>query len=116
MVTNVYSIYTIGSPADPATLAPTPNTGYLIINMFYNATNSLAATNFMTSIIIINYTAACIAGLAAASRQLWAFARNGGVPFSSLFAPVRAPFSASVFLYFPYRLTSVGSSFTRHPS
>ena len=76
----------------PATLAPTPNTGYLIINMFYsNATNSLAAANFMTSIIIINYTAACIAGLAAASRQLWAFARNHGLPFSSFFAPVCVP-------------------------
>jgi amino acid transporter len=86
------SIYTVGPLSDPATLAPTPNTGYLIINMFYNATNSLAATNFVTFIIILNYTAGCIAALAAASRQLWAFARNGGIPFSTVFAPVSAHF------------------------
>jgi amino acid transporter len=92
-----HSIYTVGSLTDPATLAPTPNTGYLIINMFYNATNSLAATNFMTSVIIINYTAGCIAALAAASRQFWAFARNGGVPFSNVFAPVRV-----LFYFLPY--------------
>jgi choline transport protein len=90
--TNLCSIYSIGSLSDPATLAPTPNTGYLIINIFYNATNSLAATNFMMFIILFNNTAGCIASLAAASRQLWAFARNGGTPFSSVFAPVRVLF------------------------
>jgi amino acid transporter len=61
--------------------------------MFYNATNSLAATNFMMFVIILNYTAGCIAALAAASRQFWAFARNGGVPFSNFFAPVRARYT-----------------------
>jgi amino acid transporter len=93
MGTNACSIYNIGPLSDPATLAPTPNTGYLIINMFYNATNSLAATNFMMFVIILNYTAGCIAALAAASRQFWAFARNGGVPFSNFFAPVRARYT-----------------------
>ena len=48
--------------------------------MFYSATNSLAATDVMTTIVIINFTASAIAVLATASRQLWAFARNGGVP------------------------------------
>ena len=64
--------------------------------MFYNATGSLAAANFMTAILIINLTAACIAALAAASRQLWAFARNGGIPFSTVFAPVCVFFSTYI--------------------
>jgi amino acid transporter len=57
--------------------------------MFYNTTGSLTATNVITAIMIINLTASSIAVLATASRQLWAFARNGGVPFSQVIAPVR---------------------------
>ena len=55
--------------------------------MFYNATQSFAATNVMTSVMVVNLTASSIAVLATASRQLWAFARNKGVPFSTFFAP-----------------------------
>jgi amino acid transporter len=91
--TNVCSIYTFPSLDIATTLAPT--TGYPIINLFYAATNSLAATNFMTAVLIFNLAAGAIAALAAASRQLWAFARNGGLPFSGFFAPVRTLFSAS---------------------
>jgi amino acid transporter len=65
-------------------------TGYPFIEMFHNATGSLPATNVMTAIMIINLTASSIAVLATASRQLWAFARNNGVPFSRAIAPVRA--------------------------
>jgi len=57
--------------------------------MFYSATKSLAAADIMATVLILNFTAGSIAALAAASRQLWAFARNGGVPFSTFFAPVR---------------------------
>ena len=41
----------------------------------------------MSAIVIINLTASAIAVLATASRQLWAFARNKGVPFSNWLAP-----------------------------
>jgi len=68
--------------------------------MFYNATQSYAAASFMTAVIILCETAGTIASLAAASRQLWAFARNGGLPFSDFFAPV-----GSYFIRFLYRLT-----------
>jgi amino acid transporter len=68
------------------------NTGYPIINMFFNATQNLAATDFMTAVIIVNFTAADIACIAATSRQVWAFARNGGIPFSKYVAPVRGLF------------------------
>jgi hypothetical protein len=57
--------------------------------MFYNATQSHAASDIMATVLIINFTAGSIAALAAASRQLWSFARNRGVPFSGFFAPVR---------------------------
>jgi amino acid transporter len=82
-----YSIYTIG-PLTPDVLAPA--TGYPIISLFFNATNSKAATTGMTAVLIVNFAAATISALAAASRQLWAFARNRGVPLSGLLAPVRS--------------------------
>jgi Amino acid permease len=63
-------------------------TGYPFIDLFYNATQSRAAASGMTAVIICCEIAAGIAALAAASRQVWAFARNRGVPFSHLFAPV----------------------------
>jgi amino acid transporter len=85
MDTDVHSIYTIG----PLDIALDSATGYPFIDLFYNATQSHAAASVMTSVIIICETAAAIAVLAAASRQLWAFARNRGLPFSSFFAPVR---------------------------
>jgi amino acid transporter len=81
----IYSIYTIG-PLDQALAA---STGYPILNLFYNSTQSLAATNVMTFVLIFNFTASGIASLAAASRQLWSFARSDGVPFSRFLAPVR---------------------------
>jgi amino acid transporter len=51
----------------------------------------------MTTVIIVCDMASAIASLAAASRQLWAFARSRGLPFSNFFAPVRSPF-----IRFPY--------------
>jgi amino acid transporter len=59
--------------------------------MFYNATKSLAATDVMTAIMIVNLTASSVAVLATASRQLWAFARNKGLPFSTWLAPTQLP-------------------------
>lgn len=66
-------------------------TGYPFIDLFYNATQSYSGTNAMCSIVIINLTASAIAVLATASRQLWSFARNKGVPFSNWLAPTELP-------------------------
>ena len=74
----------------PLDTALNSSTGYPFINIFFNITQNLAATSIMASVIIICETAAAIAALAAASRQLWSFARNHGLPFSHFFAPVRA--------------------------
>jgi choline transport protein len=50
------------------------------IQLFYNATQSYAATNVMTAIVIILLAACCVSELATASRQIWSFARDRGVP------------------------------------
>lgn len=63
-------------------------TGYPFIQVFYNATQSLAATNVMTTIIIICLTSCCISEVATASRQVWSFARDNGLPFSSFLSQV----------------------------
>lgn len=63
-------------------------TGYPFLAYFYGATKSYAGTTVMASIMVINLTASSIAVLATASRQMWSFARNKGLPFSSWLAPV----------------------------
>jgi choline transport protein len=68
--------FTIG---DQAEVAATP-TFYPFIQMFYNATQSYAGTNVMTAIIIIMFAACAVSEVAAASRQVWAFARDAGLP------------------------------------
>ncbi|KAK5069184.1 hypothetical protein LTR64_008662 [Lithohypha guttulata] len=55
-------------------------TGYPFIQIFFNATQSYAATNVLTAIVIIMLTGCCISELAAASRQVWSFARDQGLP------------------------------------
>jgi len=55
---------------------------YPFILVFYQATNSLAATNAMTAVVIILLTSSSISEVATASRQIWSFARDGGLPGS----------------------------------
>jgi amino acid transporter len=64
------------------------NTGFPFIQIFFNITQSYAATNTMTAILIITLTASTVTEIATASRQLWSFARDKGLPFSSFFAYV----------------------------
>lgn len=59
-------------------------TGYPFIQVFYNATGSRAGTTVMTLLIILPLTGSVIACIATASRQIWSFARDNGVPFSSV--------------------------------
>jgi amino acid transporter len=73
---------------DNVLLSPVGMAGYPFIQIFYNATQSLAATTVMVVIPLISLTGSVIAEIATASRQLWSFARDGGVPFSSYIAQV----------------------------
>lgn len=77
-------IFTLG---DVESILSTP-TGYPFIQAFYNGTRSLALTNFMTAIIIICLTSCCISEVATASRQIWSFARDKGLPFSGFLSQV----------------------------
>ena len=59
------------------------------IQVFYNATRSYAGTNVMVAIVVIMLTACCISEVATASRQIWSFARDGGLPGSVWLSRVR---------------------------
>ena len=63
-------------------------TGIPIIQVLYNSTNSKAATTFMTTILIVLDMVALITCIASTSRQVWAFARDKGFPFSGFLESV----------------------------
>ncbi|EGD91062.1 hypothetical protein H112_01652 [Trichophyton rubrum D6] len=63
-------------------------TGIPFIQVFFNATHSHAATNAMTSIVVITLVASTITEVATASRQTWSFARDRGVPFADFLSHV----------------------------
>lgn len=60
-------------------------TGYPFIQVIYNGTHSYAGATVLVSIVVVTFTAAVIAEIATASRQLWSFARDRGLPFSKFF-------------------------------
>jgi amino acid transporter len=78
------------TPADGPLVLSTP-TGYPYIQIFYNVTGSLAATNAMTALILILGFFGNVTVMAGSSRQLFAFARDEGMPFSKWIAKVRKP-------------------------
>lgn len=87
-------------------------TGYPFIQVFYNATKSYTATNIMVTIMVVTLTACCVSEVATASRQLWSFARDKGVPFSNWLAYVRL-----LLLFIMARLTfGTGVFFDAHTS
>ena len=70
---------------DSVLLTPT---GYPFIQVFYNATLSKGGATAMTSIMIALAAFGGMTNMATASRQLFAFARDQGVPFSGFFSSV----------------------------
>jgi choline transport protein len=58
------------------------------IQLFYNATQSYAGTNAMTGVVIVLIAACCTSEVATASRQLWSFARDKGLPGSAWLSKV----------------------------
>lgn len=65
-------------------------TGHPFIQVFYNVTRSLPATSAMVSIIILMAIFSCVTIMASASRQMFAFARDDGLPFSTWLSQVSA--------------------------
>lgn len=78
LVMGVTFIFSIG---DLHSVLATP-TNQPFIQVFYNSTQSYAGATIMTSIIIVMLGSTCVSETATASRQLWSFARDGGVPLS----------------------------------
>lgn len=72
---------------DPTRLIES-ETGYPMIQLFYDVTKSKAGTDIMSAIIIITLVSAVISEIATASRQIWSFARDRGLPFSNQLAKV----------------------------
>lgn len=64
-------------------------TGYPFIQVFYNATGSKAATTAMAVFVLLVFMACTLTTVATASRQLYAFARDQGLPCSGWLAQVR---------------------------
>ena len=60
--------------------SPTGVLGYPFMQIFYDATGSKAGSSVLIAIMIIMSIAATIAFIATASRLIWAFARDRGLP------------------------------------
>jgi len=71
-------------------------TGYPYIQIFYNVTGSLAATNAMTALVLILGFFGNVTVMAGSSRQLFAFARDEGMPFSKWISKVRTAHTATL--------------------
>ncbi|KAI5460902.1 amino acid permease-domain-containing protein [Mariannaea sp. PMI_226] len=72
---------------DIASALDTP-TGFPIIQIFYNITGSLAAATALTSAITVMASLSTVPLITSAARVMWAFARDGGLPFSRHLAKV----------------------------
>lgn len=61
-----------------------------IIGIFKQATRSVGATTAMQAAITLIGMVSNLGVVASVSRLTWAFARDGGLPFSAFFAHVRS--------------------------
>jgi choline transport protein len=67
-------------------------TGFPIIEIFYQATRSIRATTAMQSAVCMIGFASNIGVVASVSRLTWAFARDGGLPYSHFLSHVSSSF------------------------
>ena len=82
LVTLVFCIGDLDAALESATQQP-------YVEILLNATQSKAATLTLTSIIFVLLVACAVNNVTSSSRQLWSFARDGGLPFSNWLAYVR---------------------------
>ena len=84
----VIAVLFVTTDITTALSSPTGLLGYPFMQIFYDATGSKAGASVMIAIIIIMDAAGTIAFLATASRLVWAFARDGGLPGSGFVSKV----------------------------
>jgi amino acid transporter len=77
-------LFTLGD-IDQVTNTPT---GVPLIEVYYLATNSKPATTFLTLMPIIILFFAVFNYFASASRLVWVFSKDKGLPFSNFFSTV----------------------------
>ncbi|KAH8633397.1 hypothetical protein IG631_12031 [Alternaria alternata] len=58
-------------------------TGQPVLQAVYNATGSITGTEIMGAVLVVLVFFAAVSVTAASSRQIWAFARDKGLPFSA---------------------------------
>nr|POF04539.1 putative amino-acid permease pb24d3.02c [Quercus suber] len=88
-VTGFVMVITFAFCLGDLTAAINPQYGFAYIGVFFNATQSVAATSVMTALITLMCLCSTISNVATASRQLWSFARDRGMPFSDFLCHVR---------------------------
>lgn len=71
--------------------SPTGALGFPYMQIFYQSTGSKAGASVMIAIILVMTACATIADLATASRLIWAFARDRGLPFWRHVSKVGSP-------------------------
>ncbi|KAI4120730.1 MAG: hypothetical protein LQ338_006804 [Usnochroma carphineum] len=64
-------------------------TGFPFLQLFSDVTKSNAGTAVMAAIVIITLVFCVVSEVATASRQIWAFARDDGLPFSKFLRRVK---------------------------
>ncbi|PQE21121.1 hypothetical protein CJF32_00005552 [Rutstroemia sp. NJR-2017a WRK4] len=77
--------------------ALTSPTGFPFMEIFVQATDSNSAATGMTAVLLFMIIAAEIGVMATASRQLWAFARDNGVPGSKYISRVHEPTGVPIY-------------------
>jgi len=81
-------ITTCFSLGDVPSILSTP-TGYPHIQILYNTTGSAAGTSVLSAVLIIMSIFSCVNNVATSSRQLFAFARDNGIPFAEFLSRVQ---------------------------
>lgn len=90
-----YCIMLLYSTSPLQALLETP-TGFPFMQIFLDVTKSRAGAIVMSLIPSIIAAASAIAGLVSASRTLWAFARDSGLPLSRYFSHVNPRFQVPI--------------------
>ncbi len=71
--------------------SPTGALGFPYMQIFYQSTGSKVGASVMIAIILVMTVCGTIASLATASRLIWAFARDRGLPFWRHVSKVGSP-------------------------
>ena len=81
--TYIFILYCFGNPEDVLSFQ-----GLAFVEIFLNATGSAVGTSVMTALLLTLYVCATFGFIASASRQAWAFSRDGGIPGSKYLSRV----------------------------